>query len=508
MTISFISDLVTGRDDFTIRVRLCRMWDAINPKKKGELISKDMIFIDEKGNLMHGIIRKTQVNMFKDMLSEGSVFIIKNFKVVESIGGYRPVQNSLKIIFFASTAIKNLSEDIVEIPINGFEFINPDVIDSRVNNSAVLSDVVGCLYGIGDIESVGSKWKKRDIHILTDYSAKAKITLWEELGEKFSPYLYNNDAGPYIVIVTSATVKEFRGEVSFSTTYASKIYVNLDIDYIRSLAPKFSTMSTELQVIESSNVNSLPIEEEMFLNRMDIKELLEAEWSTGLQEYIVTVKCKIKEIDNYFGWYYISCNVCSKKIEPTNSIYRCNNCNKDCKFPLVRYKIHLRVTDRTGDTTFTIFNVVAEKLIDTSAHKLFNKLTTANNDVPVQVQSLCGKEFVFKLRLNHYNLKEGLENFTISKLWIPDDDLEVQYKLRKEEKGKNLSNNETTPKDQGTNGLTKEMNNQVSVDVLLTDLEDHEDELHVTNGTKSRKRRNLIIDDEELSIADTNKVKK
>jgi len=48
MTISFISDLVTGRDDFTIRVRLCRMWDAINPKKNGELISMDMIFIDEK----------------------------------------------------------------------------------------------------------------------------------------------------------------------------------------------------------------------------------------------------------------------------------------------------------------------------------------------------------------------------------------------------------------------------------------------------------------------------
>ncbi|XP_004240556.2 serine/threonine-protein kinase STY17-like isoform X1 [Solanum lycopersicum] len=51
-------------------------------------------------------------------------------------------------------------------------------------------------------------------------------------------------------------------------------------------------------------------------------------------------------------------------------------------------------------------------------------------------------------------------------------------------------------------------NNQVSVDVLLTDLEDYEDEVHVTNGAKSRKRRNLIIDDEELSIQDTNKVKK
>ncbi|XP_069150267.1 replication factor A protein 1-like [Solanum lycopersicum] len=375
--------------------------------------------IIEDGKQSLGLsFKKNQVNRFKDKLNEGSVFIIKNFKNVKRIGGYRPVQNSFKIIFFASTAIKNLSEDTVEILVNDFEFVDPDVIDSRVNNNNVLSDVVGCLYGIGDIESVSSKWKKRDIHILIDYLAKAKITLWEEFGEKFCPYLYNNHAGIYIVIVTSTTVKEFCGEVSFSTTYASKIYVNLDIDYIRSLAPKFSTMSTEVPIIKSSNVNSLSREEEMFLNRMDIKELLEAEWSSELQEYIVTVKSKVIEIHNYFGWY----------------------------------NIHLKVTDRTGDTTFILVNAVSEKLLDTLAHKLFNKLTTANNDVPVQVQSLCGKEFVFKLRLNHYNLKEGLENYTISKLWIPDDNLEVQYKLRKEEKGKNLSKNETDLKYQGTNG--------------------------------------------------------
>lgn len=48
MTISFLSELVTGTDDFTIRVRICRMWNAINLKKNGELISMDMIFIHEK----------------------------------------------------------------------------------------------------------------------------------------------------------------------------------------------------------------------------------------------------------------------------------------------------------------------------------------------------------------------------------------------------------------------------------------------------------------------------
>ncbi|KAM3309417.1 hypothetical protein P3S67_011161 [Capsicum chacoense] len=40
--------LVSGRNDFMIRVRLCRMWDVINHRKNGKLISMEMIFIDEK----------------------------------------------------------------------------------------------------------------------------------------------------------------------------------------------------------------------------------------------------------------------------------------------------------------------------------------------------------------------------------------------------------------------------------------------------------------------------
>ncbi|KAG5596446.1 hypothetical protein H5410_037678 [Solanum commersonii] len=88
---------------------------------------------------MHDIVRKNQVNRFKGKLSEGSLFIIKNLKVVESIGGYRPVENSLNFFSFTSTTIKDLYEDIVDIPKKGFHFIKPDMIDSRVNNNTVLS---------------------------------------------------------------------------------------------------------------------------------------------------------------------------------------------------------------------------------------------------------------------------------------------------------------------------------------------------------------------------------
>ncbi|KAM3398142.1 hypothetical protein P3S68_001656 [Capsicum galapagoense] len=88
-----------------------------------------MILIDEKGNLAHAIVRTNHVTRFKH----------------------------------------NLFEDIVNIPMNGFHFIKSELIESRVNNNTILSDVVGCLYGVGDMESAGSKWRKRDIQIVTDY---------------------------------------------------------------------------------------------------------------------------------------------------------------------------------------------------------------------------------------------------------------------------------------------------------------------------------------------------
>ncbi|KAH0773793.1 hypothetical protein KY290_010930 [Solanum tuberosum] len=207
------------------------------------MTSLDMILIDEKGTLVHAIIWKNQVNRFRANLAEGSVIIIRNFKVAES--------------------------------------------------------VVGCLCGIGDLESVGSN---------EDRSAKAKKTLWEDYGEGFYPYLFPPESDPYIVIVTATTVKEFRGEITYATTAATKTYVNLQMDHITSLIQKFATKTVHIQTIKSCNGSNIPIVEAMFQNRMTITELLDSDWSYDIEECFVTLRAQISQIDTYFGWHYIPCN--------------------------------------------------------------------------------------------------------------------------------------------------------------------------------------------------------
>ncbi|KAM6563241.1 hypothetical protein CsatB_023239 [Cannabis sativa] len=419
MEYSFLQDLNNDNDSWMIRIRICRIWESTNTKKNDELISLDMIFIDEKENVMHATIRKIFVSKFKNLLSEGSLYSVKNFKVIPSTGEYRPVSTAYKIIFHRNTLVMKLEEGSIKIPTHGFQFISQNLIDSRVNDHTILSDVVGCLCGVGDLEIVSG--------------VTLKITLWGKLAEMFDTNVYKKDEGPFIVIVTSTTIKQFQGEKSFSSTSATQLYINLEIDYVASLIERFSTVVNGVQDIGSSNVNKISLEEEMCINRMSIKELLEAEWDDKLKEYKVTIKAKIIGIDTIFGWY----------------------------------KIHIKVKDKSGETTFVLFNVIAEKLLDTSVKKL---LPTNNNDVPDVIQALRGKDFVYKLRLNDYNLRDGYENFTVSKIFEPNDILEQAHESKKE----------------------KDCN-----------LEDEDiDNTHVTGAGESRKRKLLILDDEDEEAGD------
>jgi hypothetical protein len=42
------------------------------------------------------------------------------------------------------------------------------------------------------------------------------------------------------------------------------------------------------------------------------------------------------------------------------------------------------------------------------------------------VKTIVSKEYIFQLRLNDYNLKKGLENYTVSKIFEPQVSQEVQ----------------------------------------------------------------------------------
>ncbi|XP_074382641.1 replication protein A 70 kDa DNA-binding subunit C-like isoform X2 [Apium graveolens] len=386
------------------------MWESVSTKD-GSLISVDMILIDEMENLMHAVVRKHLVPRFKHRLTKGLIYELRNVKVALNVYPYRPLASNLRLLFLPATEVRKLGEDVASIPRHGFQFVDQAVLRVRADDVTTLSDIVGCLCGFGQLEVVGTGYRKRDIRIFTDYSVTSTITLW---------------AGwrPYVIVVSSVTVKTYQGSLTFAITSGSQIYINPNVGHVSSIRERFSALSLKVIPIDGATVARIPPEEAMFINRMTVEALVNATCAGELKVDVVTLKATKTAINNHYGWYYVSYKSCVRKVVPKDGIYVCNTCAKPVDFPLTLFRVNVQVEDTTGSTTVVLFNAAIERLLDISAKKLINNMPPGDTSLPTKLQPLLGREFVFKLKLNKYNLVEGLQDYGVSAVYTPLAELE------------------------------------------------------------------------------------
>ncbi|GMY20769.1 replication protein A 70 kDa DNA-binding subunit A-like [Fagus crenata] len=99
------------------------------------------------------------------------------------------------------------------------------------------------------------------------------------------------------------------------------------------------------------------------------------------------------------------------KVKPTKSFLWCERCKAEPKFAVPR--IQTEVEDATGSTTFILFDNGVEKIIPKTAKELAEMQDE-------ELEKIIGKEYIFQLRLDEYNLKYGRENYTVSRIFDPD----------------------------------------------------------------------------------------
>uniref|UniRef100_A0A7N2M120 Uncharacterized protein n=1 Tax=Quercus lobata TaxID=97700 RepID=A0A7N2M120_QUELO len=420
---SFLDQISDAKETWRIRVRICRMWKAVNKRSGNNFISLDMIFIDEKKNLMHAIVRKNVFQKFSTILREGGTFIISNFKVIVTNKGYRPVSNDLNIIFLLTTSVKECNEESELIPMHAFEFATYDCINNRLNDNSYLTDIIGKLTAVGPIEQVhfhNGSTNIRNLQILLPEDKELQISLWDESAETITENDFKEDEGPYIIIVTSTTVKAFKGKLNLNTTSATKVYVNLDITEVFELIDRYKVVEDEYDNV----VRSIPArdkkpksESELILQTtMSLAEIKALEWVEGVKERFFTCYADIVNIETEFGWNYISCQLCKRKVKQQNNMFWCNSCNSESQFPMPSYKLQIQVKDHTGTASFVLFDKDAEKIIQKTAMELSSK-NQEPNKVPQEIQSLLGKSYTFQIKVDDYNVKEGWKVYTVTSVF-------------------------------------------------------------------------------------------
>ena len=113
------------------------MWDSVNPTTD-DLISLDMILMDEQGESIHATIWKNLIDTFRSKIIENSVYAFSNFKVVESTK-YRPVSNEIKIFFAYNTKVKEIKGSSEVFLDYCFEFATMETLEERAGKDTQCS---------------------------------------------------------------------------------------------------------------------------------------------------------------------------------------------------------------------------------------------------------------------------------------------------------------------------------------------------------------------------------
>ncbi|KVH89274.1 hypothetical protein Ccrd_008738 [Cynara cardunculus var. scolymus] len=117
-------------------------------------------------------------------------------------------------------------------------------------------------------ENLHLHWNSSDKSVMEMY-------LYVILEEGFS----HDKNGTIDCLTAVEDVEIVTGVLNFATSSASKVYINLNIDYMLALADRFANVCPRLHLGVSSGKVKKTVEEEMFENQMNIQQLLQGEWN-------------------------------------------------------------------------------------------------------------------------------------------------------------------------------------------------------------------------------------
>ncbi|PWA79900.1 nucleic acid-binding, OB-fold protein [Artemisia annua] len=123
----------------------------------------------------------------------------------------------------------------------------------------------------------------------------------------------------------------------------------------------------------------------------------------------------IQSINTSREWYYVSCTVCTSKLEINEGVYQCSN-HGPMPSPTYRYNFKVHITDNTDIVMVTCFTPKADTIVGTDCHTLVTSLTHPNpKEFPEKITNLVGKKHIFQFHFNT-TTKHGPPSFILNEI--------------------------------------------------------------------------------------------
>ncbi|RYR25901.1 hypothetical protein Ahy_B02g059932 [Arachis hypogaea] len=170
-------------------------------------------------------------------------------------------------------------------------------------------------------------------------------------------------------------------------------------------------MLTSLLLLVSKRVclSKPSVSDEMSRGTTSIKLMeevlnLDHETSWSIVGTIVSVNVGLKD------WFNVSCNTCSKKVQPNKDRYWCDHYRKVGFNGTLRYRLAVILTDGTSCIKVALWNSEAKAIVEKSANTYLGSL------YPKAFDAIIERKYLFKLSVTSRNIRSIGQAYNVVKL--------------------------------------------------------------------------------------------
>ncbi|XP_074357101.1 uncharacterized protein LOC141696867 [Apium graveolens] len=196
------------------------------------------------------------------------------------------------------------------------------------------------------------------------------------------------------------------GSIQISTLPASKIYINLDHDFVFAMRQRLR----EEGYVPSDKTTSSPTMTDVkevvsVIETVTLKELSE-KTSTDFLKMSFMCKVKVKSIEESDNWWYGRCNKndCHEEVIKFEGKYRCARCQKNYPVPQKRFKIVVLAEDDTEAFNLVLYDRAVKRLLDKTVTNLMAEGYNDPASYPPPLKQIAGREITVKVELTDDNI--------------------------------------------------------------------------------------------------------
>nr|GEU56430.1 hypothetical protein [Tanacetum cinerariifolium] len=316
-----------------------------------------MVLIDEEGCKIHASVKKTLVSEFDKKLEQGKCYYLSDFGVTERKANHHVVSHKYQINFYHITKVDN--RDDIGGSLFGFDFRPFKSVRSEVKPSTVAYDVIGQVVSCGSLDYPiieGRPVKQLRFELQDTMGVRLSITLW----------------GPYAEQVDEA------------------------------LGDKTKMSILIMQFAKTQDIQSVVAIVGMETPEHPIAPLVMSCVVVG------TIKC----VKHERKWYYLGCHACKFGVDPKTEDYKDEESglvkkktigyickNKSCgevSDVLYKFKIQIRVLDNTRSVSLTLFDCIANALLNKDDNELVEKQLKRKLEDVIDVEELSNASSIKK----------------------------------------------------------------------------------------------------------------